>query len=380
MAGINLNDRIAQAGPSISRGTKFAMVIVSLIVGWIVYIKVSPSDNRQETGGQAMALVSRPSAEIKQPAPEKDPPTSKPQAQTPRPQAAPKPAAKKEKNPFAERQKEKRLAGMWAWPTPTKGESAEQRQGSTQQTLEIPPASSATGRQPAVRNSTSGGEGNVWNSRFDNRRNGQAGPLQYAGDYVIRRGWKIPCRLNEPINTDSPGQVSCTVVSDILDSTTGRFLLIPAGSTFVGAYDTDTIYGQRQVAVAWDELQFPNGMYRHIPAMPAADRTGVAGVPGKVDNHLFSTLMRSALLTVTGATAMVATHGAYGGGDLTASDALIAQGGREIRRSGESVGRRGMNRPPTVTTEAGEVILIQVTSQLRFDGPYSEGSDYVEAD
>jgi len=373
---LNLDDSTSQSVKSpLSRGSKLAAILVSSFVVWALYIKFSPSDERHNTAGQAMALINRTLPPITAPA-EKEPapmPQSKPQAQAPRPQPQAKAVVKKEKDMFAEMQKEKRLAGIWAWPTPNKqGQSGQHSNG---ETLEIPPASSAGGMQPATSFPPRGvgsTASNVWNSDFYNRKRGQAGPLQQQGEYSIWRGWKIPCRLNEPINTDSPGQVSCTVVNDVYDSQTGRVKLIPEGAGFVGAYDTQTYYGQEQIAVSWDELQFPNGTYRSIPSMPGADRAGVAGVPGEVNNHLFPTVVRSALLTVTGATAMALTHGGYNGNDMDPADALGVQAGRELRRGSEQVGRRGMNRPPTVTAEAGEVILIQVTAPIRFDGPYRD--------
>src|SRR6185503_15030646 len=102
---LNLDDSTSQSVKSpLSRGSKLAAILVSSFVVWALYIKFSPSDERHNTAGQAMALINRTLPPITAPA-EKEPapmPQSKPQAQAPRPQPQAKAVVKKEKDMFAE--------------------------------------------------------------------------------------------------------------------------------------------------------------------------------------------------------------------------------------------------------------------------------------
>ena len=64
---------------------------------------------------------------------------------------------------------------------------------------------------------------------------------------------------------------------------------------------------------------------------------------------------------------MTARSNAYNnGGDIDATDALAATSGREIKRRGRQMWDRGGYRGPTGKAKAGEVFLLQVTSNLIF--------------
>ena len=61
----------------------------------------------------------------------------------------------------------------------------------------------------------------------------------------------------------------------MLDSATGKFVLIPQGSRLIGAYQSANSYGQERVSIAWQRLIFPNTTSMTLPQMPGADQSAV---------------------------------------------------------------------------------------------------------
>lgn len=384
---VRLNDDNPEYGSGIPRPGRLLLgVLLFAMFGTLAYFKFFATHERPLAAEAAYPIVRTRAqpivAPVEPPQPVKvDPP--KPQAQRPLPRTPP--PQKAEKSEWRKMIEKKRIEGAWAGPlvsgdkqtvsNRTNGNGnhyAQHEQNGNRHLLEIP--SRRVGNGNGNGNETQ--QANVWNTPFDERGQGQVGVLQrFSSPFVIRRGWMIEAQMEVPINTDSPGQVTAIVLKDVMDSVTGRHVLIPAGSQLVGAYDSRTRYGQERIALAWDLINFPNRTYMPIPAMPGADQAGVAGVPGEVNNHLWATAGRSALLTITGAASRMATRGAYGGGDFDPTDALAAEGGRELRRGSQQAFGRGFNRPPTVTTEAGEIITVQVTRPLVFPHEYRDEED-----
>ena len=50
------------------------------------------------------------------------------------------------------------------------------------------------------------------------------------GKYEVKMGWDIPAILEQGINSDLPGEVKALVRSNVYDTATGKYLLIPQGS------------------------------------------------------------------------------------------------------------------------------------------------------
>ena len=59
-----------------------------------------------------------------------------------------------------------------------------------------------------------------------------------ASPYILQAGIVISGALNTKISSDLPGQIVGHVTQNVYDSPTGRFLLIPQGSTLFGAYNS----------------------------------------------------------------------------------------------------------------------------------------------
>jgi len=379
-----------------SFGKYFIAVMAVLMVGWIIYarffsprtVHVAQASTVPLSRGENKPLV----------IPAEKPPDPMPQpnhAPTPKPVSlpavAPRPAAPKQESEEQKMQRKVRLTAHYAHPTVvgtgSEGGRMMQQQSQTDvasmqqpgQVKEIPAVYNQGGSRG---NSGHYGNGDVWNHDFSQRGAGQVGVVQHAtSPFVIQRGWKIFARLDDPINTDTPGQITATVIQDVMDSATGRYKLIPAGSKLIGGYDTVMRDGQSQLPSAWDQLNFPNGDWMSLAAMPGAETSGVAGLPIEVNNHLWARAGRSLLLTLSGAASeyairnSVSSMGSYG-----LEDALARQGGRELQQGSWQVLQRGRQQGPTGTAESGGIFVVQVTQKLEFPGPYRDETLYADTD
>ena len=56
--------------------------------------------------------------------------------------------------------------------------------------------------------------------------------------FEIKAGWEIPATLEQSSNSDLPGDLMAQVTSNVYDTATGQYLLIPQGARLVGKYDS----------------------------------------------------------------------------------------------------------------------------------------------
>ena len=114
--------------------------------------------------------------------------------------------------------------------------------------------------------------------------------LRYTRDaplsrYEIKAGWEIPAVLEQSLNSDLPGELKALVTSNVYDTATGQYLLIPQGSRLVGKYDSRVSYGQDGVQVVWSRIIFPDASSIDLDGMMGLDSHGNAGLRDKVDRH-----------------------------------------------------------------------------------------------
>jgi type IV secretion system protein TrbI len=76
------------------------------------------------------------------------------------------------------------------------------------------------------------------------------------GKYEIKAGWLIPAVLEQELNSDLPGLIRALVRENVYDSVSGRYVLIPAGSTLVGIYNSHVGYGQNALQAVWRRIIF----------------------------------------------------------------------------------------------------------------------------
>jgi len=110
----------------------------------------------------------------------------------------------------------------------------------------------------------------------------RTGPLS---PYEIKAGWDIPAVLEQSLNSDLPGGIKALITSNVFDTATGRYLLIPQGSRLIGKYDSRIPYGHDGIQVVWDRIIFPDASSMDINGMVGLDTHGNSGLRFDVDHH-----------------------------------------------------------------------------------------------
>lgn len=183
--------------------------------------------------------------------------------------------------------------------------------------------------------------------------------------YTLMAGSIIPASLVTGLNSDLPGFVVAQVTEQVYDTVTGRHLLVPQGTKFIGKYDSVVAFGQKRALVVWQRLIRPDGSSLVIDNLPATDEGGYAGLEDKVDYHTWQLLKGIALATLLG----VGTELSIGNeqGDLIAALRQSAQ--ENTNRAGQSFVERQLDVQPTLTVRPGWPLRIIVHKDLVLE-PY----------
>ena len=185
-----------------------------------------------------------------------------------------------------------------------------------------------------------------------------------SSPYVVQAGAVVSAALVTGLRSDLPGQITAQVTSNVYDSPTGRFLLIPQGSRLIGAYDSRVAFGQSRVLLAWTRLILPNGHSIVLERQPGADQAGYAGLEDGVNNHWGRLFMAAGLATVLN---IGVELGADDDDDIARA---IREGTQDtIGRAGDEIVRRQISIPPTLTIRPGFPVRVMVTRDLILE-PY----------
>ena len=118
-------------------------------------------------------------------------------------------------------------------------------------------------------------------------RNSQAGDYLKStrnapiSQYEIKAGWEIPAAMEQGLNSDLPGEVKALVTSNVYDTATGRYVLIPQGARLVGEYNSQLGYGQEGLQVIWNRIIYPDGSSLDLGGMLGQDAHGLSGFRDK---------------------------------------------------------------------------------------------------
>jgi len=192
------------------------------------------------------------------------------------------------------------------------------------------------------------------------------------GKYELKMGWDIPAILEQGINSDLPGEVKALVRSNVYDTATGKYLLIPQGSRLVGVYDSQIAYGQNRLHVIWTRIIYPDGSSISLDGMMGQDIQGMAGFHDQVDNH-YKRLIGSALLTSTFAAGIELSQ--RQGTSLlttpTAGQTASAAVGQQLGELGSEVTRKNLSIQPTIKVPVGYRFNVRVNRDILFEAPYT---------
>jgi type IV secretion system protein VirB10 len=193
--------------------------------------------------------------------------------------------------------------------------------------------------------------------------------------YQIEAGWLIPAMMDSQMNSDLPGTIRAHVSQNVMDSATGRFVLIPSGARLVGHYDSQIAFGQQRVLVVWDLLKFPDGSELALLGMPAVDQVGAAGLTGEVDNHMWTVIKAATFMSVITAGAQLSQpQSRRSNGDNegpSVNQTLSAQLGTQLGQVSGNMINRYLNIQPTITTSQGTRFNILVKQNVVFERPWS---------
>lgn len=210
---------------------------------------------------------------------------------------------------------------------------------------------------------------NARNARNDNYLHStRAAPLS---PYEIKAGWEIPAVLEQALNSDLPGELKALVSSNVYDTATGRFLLIPQGARLVGEYDARIGYGQDGVQVIWDRVIYPDGSSLDLSGMVGQDANGYSGFRDKVDRH-YRRLIGFAVLTSLFAAASEISQNRNRSLLTYPSPSQIAgsSAGQQAADLGAQITRRNLNVQPTIKIPIGYRFNVRVNRDILFDSPY----------
>lgn len=192
--------------------------------------------------------------------------------------------------------------------------------------------------------------------------------------FTVTAGDAILAIATTGANSDTPGQFVARVHQTVYDSATGRYPLIPQDSKLVGHYDTEVSAGQTRLPMVLTAVKFPDGSTLPLGAMPAADQSGYAGLPGKVHRHLMEKFGNALLLTLPGAAIQLGVGGgggSYGGyGGYNAQQVAAASVAQQVAQLAQEQARQGLSIPNTITVEPGSAFVVQLTKDIVMAGPY----------
>lgn len=192
------------------------------------------------------------------------------------------------------------------------------------------------------------------------------------GPWEVKAGTLIPAALLTAINSDLPGDIIAQVTAPVYDHVTGRTVLIPQGSRLIGKYDSQIVYGQERVLIAWNRIVMPDGRSINMGSMSGADLSGASGLKDQVDDH-FGQLARGILLStvfsVGAASAQDASNRSSGGLVVNSAANGIANNANQV---GNQISSRDLNRQPTLKVRAGWPLRVIVNKDMVL-APYGGG-------
>jgi type IV secretion system protein TrbI len=192
------------------------------------------------------------------------------------------------------------------------------------------------------------------------------------GKFEVKSGWLIPAVLEQELNSDLPGLIRALVRENVYDSVTGQYLLIPAGSTLIGMYNSHVNYGQDALQAVWNRIIFPDGSSLQLGAFEGDDSQGAAGYRDQVDSH-WARLFSGALLTSLFAMGVELSQGQNS--SVLQSQSVGQQAGaavgQQVGQLGVEVTRRNLNIQPTIKVRPGYRFFVRVEKDILFKGPYT---------
>ena len=196
--------------------------------------------------------------------------------------------------------------------------------------------------------------------------------------YELQAGTIIPGVLVTGINSDLPGQVTGQVKSNVYDSISGNYLLVPQGAKLIGAYASKVSYGQERALVVWNRIIFPNGQNIDLQGMSGVDMSGYAGFTDQVNNHYGKIFGSVILMSMLSAGAQLAQpQNDDDSNDNPSVNQTMAQSlGTNISAVGTAMTMKNLSIQPTLEIRQGYEFNIEVKKDMIFDSPYQDKAGF----
>lgn len=180
-----------------------------------------------------------------------------------------------------------------------------------------------------------------------------------ASPYILQAGTVIPAALITGLRSDLPGQISAQVTSNVFDSPSGRYLLIPQGARLLGEYDSRIASGQSSLLLVWTRLILPDGRSIVLERAPGTDGTGASGLQDRVNYYWGRVFLAAGLATILN---VGLESGADSEDDVVRAIREAAQD--TIGRTGDEIVRQQLAVPPTLTIRPGFPVRVMVIRDL----------------
>jgi len=190
--------------------------------------------------------------------------------------------------------------------------------------------------------------------------------------YLITAGDVIPVIMQGGADSDTPGQMVGRVVSDVYDSATGRYKLIPAHSKVVGIYDNVVSAGQGRLPSIINRIIFPDSSSISIGSMSAADQAGFAGLHDQVDRHLWEKFGNALIVGIAAAGIQLSQPQSRGNNGYDSQQIIAGGLGQQFGQLGQEIARSGLTISNTIRIRPGYRFNIQITKDMVLR-PYVDG-------
>lgn len=216
---------------------------------------------------------------------------------------------------------------------------------------------------PIAKSQESSRTGN--NSTTENKKNSDTYDTVIkpsTSPYEVKAGSVIPSIMINGINSDLSGIVTAMVRQNVYDSVSRKYLLIPQGAKLIGKYDSNVIYGQERLLVAWTRLIYPNGDSVDLDAIPGSDIAGFSGFSDQVDNKYWKIFGSSFIMGVITASMQYSQNNTnpnvqVGGIGISNPDPTFGQTvagslGQQLGQTGMMITQKNLNVKPTIIIRA----------------------------
>lgn len=187
--------------------------------------------------------------------------------------------------------------------------------------------------------------------------------------YQIQAGTTIPAILDTGIDTTIVGTIVAHVKSNIYDTITGKYLLIPKGSKLIGEYDSRTTPGQRRILMEFGRIIRPDGSSILLGRALGADAIGQSGVGGDVNNHWARILGAATISSILTVGAAVGADNIDGHNNYYQSATQRGIGGavNSVNNVAQNITNQALTIKPTINIQPGREFYVMVRKDMILD-------------